>query len=140
MFPTGIKIGKYMIAEAAGASATGKTIVYNIFNSNHGAKLGEVKWYGPWRQYTFFPNEELRRIIERKKLKPLGGTKDTEMLSMTREKFRLDFNREIDEILEQVDAKVFSADCFLHLHLFTQKLNIAQKNKTDLTLQGVDQI
>lgn len=32
-----------------------KTAVYACLNIHSGDELGEVKWYGPWRQYCFFP-------------------------------------------------------------------------------------
>ena len=42
-----------------------KTDIYEIWTGGKdfeegGAKyadLGEIKWYGPWRKYAFFPNE-----------------------------------------------------------------------------------
>ncbi len=48
---------------------TGKTKVFDV-RGLRGATLGMVKWYGPWRQYTFFPapttvwnNDCLKAII-----------------------------------------------------------------------------
>ena len=48
---------------------TGKTKVFEVRRLG-GATLGMVKWYGPWRQYTFFPapitvwnNDCLKAII-----------------------------------------------------------------------------
>jgi len=35
-----------------------KTNVYTIFSKSSGDRLGEIKWYAPWRQYCFFPDEE----------------------------------------------------------------------------------
>ena len=35
-----------------------KTWVYGVVSMNHGWKLGLVKWYAPWRQYCFFPENE----------------------------------------------------------------------------------
>ena len=35
-----------------------KTNVYGIYSLENGGKLGEVYWYGPWRQYTFVPDYE----------------------------------------------------------------------------------
>ncbi len=32
-----------------------KTQVWGCFNNSSDGKLGEIKWYGPWRQYCFFP-------------------------------------------------------------------------------------
>lgn len=32
-----------------------KTAVWSCRNNRSDAELGRVKWYGPWRQYCFFP-------------------------------------------------------------------------------------
>lgn len=32
-----------------------KTKVINIININAEEVIGIIKWYGPWRQYCFFP-------------------------------------------------------------------------------------
>jgi hypothetical protein len=38
---------------------TGKTLKYNIYTKEMPMlKLGEVKWFGRWRQYAFFPEPE----------------------------------------------------------------------------------
>lgn len=34
---------------------TGKTSIWECLNNSSGAILGEVRWYGPWRQYIFLP-------------------------------------------------------------------------------------
>ncbi|MFW9872927.1 MAG: hypothetical protein ACFFG0_07485 [Candidatus Thorarchaeota archaeon] len=34
-----------------------KTKVWGIYNKNNGIKIGEIRWYGSWRQYCFFPEE-----------------------------------------------------------------------------------
>lgn len=36
-------------------SATGKTVIVTIWNRNSGTMLGQIRWYGPWRQYCWFP-------------------------------------------------------------------------------------
>jgi hypothetical protein len=33
---------------------TGKTTRWSIHNNRSNAYLGEIKWYGGWRQYCFF--------------------------------------------------------------------------------------
>ena len=33
----------------------GKTSIWSCCNKRHGEELGEVKWYGAWRQYCYFP-------------------------------------------------------------------------------------
>ena len=35
---------------------TGKTEIWNILSKSSGFILGQIKWYGPWRQYCFFPS------------------------------------------------------------------------------------
>lgn len=32
------------------------TVVYGIYAMRSGTCLGEIKWYGAWRQYTFWPH------------------------------------------------------------------------------------
>lgn len=32
-----------------------KTSVWNCLSRSSGAVLGQVKWYGPWRRYCYFP-------------------------------------------------------------------------------------
>lgn len=35
-----------------------KTSVWWCRSKKNGGILGEVKWYGPWRQYCFFPEPD----------------------------------------------------------------------------------
>ena len=35
---------------------TGKTEIWNILSKSSGFILGQIKWYGPWRSYCFFPS------------------------------------------------------------------------------------
>ena len=32
-----------------------KTSVYSVVNLKSETSLGTIQWYGPWRQYCFFP-------------------------------------------------------------------------------------
>lgn len=32
-----------------------KTCVWYVINRRSESAIGEIKWYGPWRQYAFFP-------------------------------------------------------------------------------------
>jgi hypothetical protein len=34
---------------------TGKTKIFDVRSKSSGDQLGTIKWYGPWRQYTFHP-------------------------------------------------------------------------------------
>lgn len=38
------------------AIAGRKTDVVNIYNKRRNVLLGEIRWYGPWRQYCFYPS------------------------------------------------------------------------------------
>ncbi len=35
---------------------TGKTEIWNIISKSSKSILGQIKWYGAWRQYCFFPS------------------------------------------------------------------------------------
>lgn len=35
-----------------------KTSKWDVLSKRHGFVLGTIKWYGAWRQYTFFPTKE----------------------------------------------------------------------------------
>ena len=35
-----------------------KTPVYSIVSKSGNNELGQIRWYGPWRQYCFYPNEK----------------------------------------------------------------------------------
>ena len=45
---------KYMEFDIVGD--TGKTEIWNITSKSSDFLLGQIKWYGPWRQYCFFPS------------------------------------------------------------------------------------
>jgi hypothetical protein len=48
-----IPLGKYMVARLVESKS--KTAVYDIISVHHGTKLGQIRWYGPWRQYVSEP-------------------------------------------------------------------------------------
>ena len=35
-----------------------KTKIYGVWSKKSGGILGEIKWFGRWRQYAFFPRPE----------------------------------------------------------------------------------
>lgn len=55
------ELGKYMAALPPTLSATGKTQIWSI-RSARGVDilgcLGEVRWFGRWRCYAFFPEHD----------------------------------------------------------------------------------
>lgn len=48
-------ITEYLKFEFAGKTKSGKTEIWNVLAKNHRDILGQIKWYGAWRQYTFRP-------------------------------------------------------------------------------------
>ena len=58
---------------------TGKTKKYNILTKDiPSIKLGEIKWFGRWRQYSFFP--EPNTVFEKQCLKDITNFIETLML------------------------------------------------------------
>lgn len=59
---------------------TGKTKKYFIFTKDTlvSTKLGEIKWFGRWKQYAFFP--EPNTIFEKQCLKDITVFLETLML------------------------------------------------------------
>lgn len=49
-----MKIGQYLTAEKVERPSL-KTEVWAIYGDEGNDRLGMVKWYGSWRQYTFQP-------------------------------------------------------------------------------------
>ena len=46
---------EYIAVTRAPKDPKRKTAVFEIRNRRSGDKLGDVRWYGPWRQFCFFP-------------------------------------------------------------------------------------
>ena len=57
---------------------TGKTLKYEVLTKDTPViKLGEVRWFGRWRQYSFFP--EPNTVFEKQCLKDIVGFIETLM-------------------------------------------------------------
>lgn len=48
-------MSKYLDYRLVGCSPSGKTEVWDVLSRATGSKLGTIKWFGRWRQYSFFP-------------------------------------------------------------------------------------
>ena len=48
--------GKWV--EFVEAGHTGKTVICNVVAKEGGAVLGQIKWFGRWRRYAFFPHSD----------------------------------------------------------------------------------
>lgn len=49
--------GTHIFFVKIGVSESGKTNVYHVYAKEPATLLGEVKWYGPWRTYCFYPQQ-----------------------------------------------------------------------------------
>lgn len=54
---------KYIEITDGGVSKTGKTRVWIVTNVRNQSKVGEIRWYGGWRKYAFYPTIEGVRWI-----------------------------------------------------------------------------
>ena len=49
--------GKWVASAFEGISDTGKTHRMAILSKESADRLGEIRWYGAWRKYAFFPDD-----------------------------------------------------------------------------------
>ena len=61
---------------------TGKTRVWDVVTRDGGGVLGSVKWFGRWRQYSFFPKPDT--IYESVCLGDIAAFMDAEMTARKR--------------------------------------------------------
>lgn len=57
---------------------TGKTKVYNCYNTEYNSLLGQVKWYAGFRKYSFFAAPNI--VFETQCLKDIASFLDKLML------------------------------------------------------------
>ncbi len=64
--------------------STGKTDIWNVLSKSSEYILGQIKWYGAWRQYCFWPspqtifssrcmqdiNQAVKQLMEDRRKKP----------------------------------------------------------------------
>lgn len=51
--------GKYIRFNFTGeTSKSGKTHIWNVTAKADGFNLGQVRWFGRWRKYSFFPSPD----------------------------------------------------------------------------------
>jgi hypothetical protein len=41
--------------EFVGRTESGKTCIWNVKSVGNSASLGQVRWFGAWRKYVFYP-------------------------------------------------------------------------------------
>ena len=46
--------GKFISLASPRRSTSGKTMIWDVVN-DFGAKIGEIRWFGRWRCYSFYP-------------------------------------------------------------------------------------
>ena len=45
----------YLDYEYVGRTDSGKTCIWVVKSRNNEPPLGQIRWYGPWRKYVFYP-------------------------------------------------------------------------------------
>ncbi len=73
---------KYFTVESLPKEPHRKTLDWDILNKRHGTPIGKIAWYGPWRQYCFYPEggtvfnvgclDDVKKAIRAIKEKPEG--------------------------------------------------------------------
>lgn len=53
-----MKTTKYITYVEMPAYRKIKTKIFEVVSTSNRETLGTIKWYGPWRQYVFFPESE----------------------------------------------------------------------------------
>lgn len=48
-------MSKWIDFDYIGNSKSGKTKVWRVLTKDSNLLLGYIKWYAPWRKYSFFP-------------------------------------------------------------------------------------
>lgn len=51
---------KYIEIRPAGASATGLTQIWNVVNTRTDDLCGQIRWWGGFRKYVFYPSDGFR--------------------------------------------------------------------------------
>lgn len=52
------RLEKYIEIREAGLSDTGKTAIWEVMNIRDSTLCGEVRWYGGFRKYCFYPADD----------------------------------------------------------------------------------
>ena len=55
--------GENVAFRRTGLSKSGRTAVWEVLGAPDDVHIGIVSWYGPWRQYCFFPAD--RTVFEK---------------------------------------------------------------------------
>jgi hypothetical protein len=72
-------MAKWIRFEHVGQSESGKTSIWRVVSTSAiGVLLGEVRWYGPWRKYSFFPNQHLALVFEKDCLRDIADFTEAE--------------------------------------------------------------
>lgn len=49
---------EHIIIVLTGMSESGKTALFDVIAKRGNTRLGRIKWFGRWRQYTFYPDAD----------------------------------------------------------------------------------
>jgi hypothetical protein len=50
---------KYIEVVYKALSPSRRTKIFSVVNKQSGIELGEIRWFGHWRQYVFFPSGQI---------------------------------------------------------------------------------
>jgi hypothetical protein len=72
-------MARWITFEARGFSKSGATKAWDVLSTSMIAVLlGKVRWYGPWRKYSFFPNRNADLVFEKDCLRDIADFCETE--------------------------------------------------------------
>lgn len=64
---------KWIRFEPVAVEPSRKTGIWKVVSTSEiGVLLGEVRWYGAWRKYSFFPNKALDLVFEKDCLRDIA--------------------------------------------------------------------
>jgi hypothetical protein len=76
--------------EPEGRSESGKTQIWKVVTKDSNVLLGYVRWYAPWRCYSFFvwsKDDEFDLVFEKTCLRDIGGFCENQTLSQRTGRF-----------------------------------------------------
>jgi len=80
-----VKETKYLIFDAYNIPHR-KTKIVKVINKSSGNELGEISWYGSWRQYCFFPTVEFDTVWNNTCLKDIIDVLDILSINNVKDK------------------------------------------------------
>jgi hypothetical protein len=67
----------YLAFKDKGTTSSGKTKIVDVISINREVKLGQIGWWGGWRQYAFFPEPKSMPLFNSECLREIADKCDT---------------------------------------------------------------